>query len=177
MIKIPTIVKTADGWTFNLELDSFSEASLEDKLVYVAADSTTIDFEQAIRSVIFPDDNSMLPYLTVLRVESPETLQSYLPVSWFKFREFIDLLPENKPVNINEVINCYLSGIKGFWSAYPQWLTFLKQELKGGEPYPLELGAMVKNIIEDPRLHNCKYCSEEDKLQQQTQTILNYLYS
>ena len=171
MIKIPTIVKTADGWTFNLELDSFSGASSEDKLVYIAADSTTIDF------VVFPDDNSTLPYLTVLRVESPETIQSYLSISWFQFQEFIDLLPVNKPVNINEIINCYLSGIKGFWSAYPQWLTFLKQELKGGESYPLELGAMVKNILEDPRLHNCKYCSEEDKLQQQTQTILNYLYS
>ena len=120
MIKILTIIKTSDGWTFNLELDSFSEASSEDKLVYIAADTTTLDFEQAIRSVVFPSDNSMLPYLTVLRVESPETIQAYLPISWFQFQEFIDLLPENKRVNVNEVINCYLSGIKGFWSAYPQ---------------------------------------------------------
>jgi hypothetical protein len=111
MIKIPTIIKTSDCWTFNLELDSFLGATSEDKLVYIAADRTTLDFEQAIRSVVFPDDKSMLPYLTVLRVESPETIQSYLPSSWFGFQEFIDLLPDNKLVNVNEVINCYLSGI------------------------------------------------------------------
>jgi hypothetical protein len=161
MIEIPTIIKTSDGWIFNLELDSFSGASSEDKLVYIAADSTTLDFEQAIRSIVFPDGNSMLPYLTVLRVESPETIQSYLPISWFGFQEFIDLLPENKLVNVNEVINGYLLGIKGFWSAYPRWLTLLKQKLKEEEElYPRELGAIVTNILQDPSLHNCKYCSE-----------------